>query len=117
MDSDGTKVWKTLTEKNIGRPIAVTLDDNVYTAPNVNTAIPNGQSVITGNFSQDEAKDLVDVLNSGKLPATAKIVQADVVGPSLGAESINAGLSLSSLHLPLSWYILFSTMVWLVFMQ
>lgn len=79
MDSDGTKVWKTLTEKNIGRPIAVTLDDNVYTAPNVNTAIPNGQSVITGNFSQDEAKDLVDVLNSGKLPATAKIVQADVV--------------------------------------
>ncbi|MCT4298803.1 protein translocase subunit SecD [Elizabethkingia anophelis] len=92
MDSDGTKVWKTLTEKNIGRPIAVTLDDNVYTAPNVNTAIPNGQSVITGNFSQDEAKDLVDVLNSGKLPATAKIVQADVVGPSLGAESINAGV-------------------------
>ena len=92
MDSDGTKVWKTLTEKNIGRPIAVTLDDNVYTAPNVNTAIPNGQSVITGNFSQDEAKDLVDVLNSGKLPATAKIVQADVVGPSLGAESISAGV-------------------------
>ncbi|QCX53805.1 protein translocase subunit SecD [Elizabethkingia sp. JS20170427COW] len=92
MDSEGTKIWKTLTEKNVGRPIAVTLDDNVYTAPNVNTVIPNGQSVITGNFSQDEAKDLVDVLNSGKLPATAKIVQADVVGPSLGAESINSGM-------------------------
>ncbi len=92
MDSEGTRVWKTLTEKNIGRPIAVTLDEMVYTAPNVNTVIPNGQSVITGNFSQDEAKDLVDVLNSGKLPATAKIVQAEVVGPSLGAESIQAGI-------------------------
>lgn len=92
MDQQGTKIWKDLTEKNIGKPIAVTLDNMVYTAPTVNTAIPNGQSVITGNFSQQEAKDLVDVLNSGKLPATAKIVQADVVGPSLGAESIHAGL-------------------------
>lgn len=92
MDQAGTRIWKQLTEKNIGKPIAVTLDNRVYTAPNVNSAIPNGRSVITGNFSQQEAKDLVDVLNSGKLPATAKIVQASVVGPSLGAESIHAGM-------------------------
>ncbi|NAW51403.1 protein translocase subunit SecD [Elizabethkingia argentiflava] len=92
MDSEGTKIWKSLTEKNMERPIAVTLDENVYTAPRVNAVIANGSSVITGNFSQQEANDLVDVLNSGKLPATAKIVQADVVGPSLGAESIHAGV-------------------------
>lgn len=80
MDSDGTKVWKTLTEKNIGRPIAVTLDDNVYTAPNVNTAIPNGQSVITGNFSQDEAKDLVDVLNSVSFLLQLKLFRQMLLG-------------------------------------
>ena len=92
MDANGTKEWKTLTEKNVGRPIAITLDNRVYTAPNVNQPIPNGSSQITGNFTQEEAEDLVNVLAAGKLPASAKIVQADVVGPSLGDESIQAGL-------------------------
>ncbi len=92
MDANGTKEWKSLTEKNVGRPIAVTLDNRVYTAPNVNEPIPNGCSHISGNFTEDEAKDLVNVLSAGKLPASAKIVQADVVGPSLGEESIQAGL-------------------------
>jgi len=92
MDANGTKEWKSLTEKNVGRPIAVTLDNRVYTAPNVNEPIPNGSSQISGNFTEDEAKDLVNVLSAGKLPASAKIVQADVVGPSLGEESIQAGL-------------------------
>ncbi len=92
MDSQGARDWKTMTEKNQGKPVAVTLDERVYSAPNVNEPIPNGQTRITGNFSQDEAQDLVNVLAAGKLPAGAKIVQADVVGPSLGKESINAGM-------------------------
>ena len=92
MDTNGTKEWKSLTEKNVGKPIAVTLDNRVYTAPNVNQPIPNGRSQISGNFTEEEATDLVNVLGTGKLPASAKIVQADVVGPSLGEESIQAGL-------------------------
>ncbi|CAA7194517.1 protein translocase subunit SecD [Chryseobacterium potabilaquae] len=92
MDSKGAKEWKTLTEKNVGKPVAVTLDNRVYTAPNVVNAIPNGRTQISGNFSQEEAKELVDVLGAGKLPAGAKVVQATQVGPSLGQESINAGL-------------------------
>ncbi|MDY3318501.1 protein translocase subunit SecD [Riemerella anatipestifer] len=92
MDNEGTKDWKILTEKNVGKPVAVTLDDRVYTAPNVVNAIPNGRTQISGNFTQDEAQDLVNVLNTGKLPASAKIVQADVVGPSLGQASIDAGM-------------------------
>ncbi|MDY3338768.1 protein translocase subunit SecD [Riemerella anatipestifer] len=92
MDSEGTKDWKILTEKNVGKPVAVTLDNRVYTAPNVVNAIPNGRTQISGNFTQDEAQDLVNVLNTGKLPASAKIVQADVVGPSLGQASIDAGM-------------------------
>ncbi|KMQ63079.1 preprotein translocase subunit SecD [Chryseobacterium angstadtii] len=92
MDSKGAKEWKTLTEKNVGKPVAVTLDGRVYTAPNVVNAIPNGRTQISGNFSQEEAKELVDVLGAGKLPAGAKVVQATVVGPSLGQESIDAGL-------------------------
>nr|WP_314496168.1 protein translocase subunit SecD [uncultured Chryseobacterium sp.] len=92
MDSKGAKDWKTLTEKNVGRPVAVTLDNRVYTAPNVVNAIPNGRTQISGNFSQEEAKELVDVLGAGKLPAGAKVVQATQVGPSLGQESIDAGM-------------------------
>lgn len=92
MDSKGAKEWKTLTEKNVGKPVAVTLDSRVYTAPNVVGAIPNGRTQISGNFSQEEAKELVDVLGAGKLPAGAKVVQATQVGPSLGQESINAGM-------------------------
>lgn len=92
MDAQGSRDWRTLTAKNVNKPVAVTLDNVVYTAPNVVNEIPNGRTQISGNFSQQEAQDLVDVLGAGKLPASAKIVQADVVGPSLGAESINAGM-------------------------
>lgn len=92
MDSQGARDWRTMTEKNKGKIVAVTLDNRVYTAPSVNDVIPNGRTQISGNFTQEEAKELVDVLGAGKLPAGAKIVQADVVGPSLGAESINDGI-------------------------
>jgi SecD/SecF fusion protein len=92
MDTEGARSWATLTEKNVGKPLAVTLDNIVYTAPNVNQKITGGRSQISGNFTQEEAKDLTDVLGAGKLPASAKVVQSDVVGPSLGQESINAGL-------------------------
>ncbi|WP_027378482.1 protein translocase subunit SecDF [Chryseobacterium daeguense] len=92
MDSKGAKDWKTLTEKNIQKPVAVTLDNRVYSAPNVQSVIPNGSTRISGNYTQEEAQELVDVLGAGKLPAGAKVVQATVVGPSLGQESIDAGL-------------------------
>lgn len=92
MDANGARDWKIMTEKNVGKPVAVTLDDVVYSAPNVNEAIPNGRTQISGNFSQEEAQDLVNVLGAGKLPAGAKIVQAEVVGPSLGAASVSAGM-------------------------
>ncbi|WP_234110494.1 protein translocase subunit SecD [Chryseobacterium sp. R2A-55] len=92
MDSKGAKDWKTLTGKNVNKPVAVTLDNVVYTAPNVVNEIPNGRTQISGNFSQQEAQDLVDVLGAGKLPASAKVVQMDVVGPSLGKASIDAGM-------------------------
>lgn len=92
MDPKGSQQWKSLTEKNIGKQVAVTLDGRVYTAPTVQGVIPNGRTQISGNFSAEEAKDLVDVLSAGKLPAGAKIVQAEVVGPSLGEASIHAGM-------------------------
>lgn len=92
MDPEGSRQWKVMTTKNVGLPVAVTLDNVVYTAPNVNGPIPNGLTQISGNFSQQEAQDLVDVLGAGKLPASAKVVQAEVVGPSLGQQSIDAGL-------------------------
>lgn len=108
MDSKGSKDWKALTGKNVNKPVAVTLDNVVYTAPNVVNEIPNGRTQISGNFSQQEAQDLVDVLGAGKLPASAKIVQADVVGPSLGQESINAGmLSFAIAFLVIIAYIIF----------
>ncbi|WP_261511502.1 protein translocase subunit SecD [Chryseobacterium paludis] len=108
MDSKGAKEWKTLTEKNVNKPVAVTLDNRVYTAPNVVNAIPNGRTQISGNFSQDEAKELVDVLGAGKLPAGAKVVQATQVGPSLGQESIDAGMiSFAIAFLVIIVYIIF----------
>lgn len=108
MDSDGSRDWKTMTAKNVNKPVAVTLDNRVYTAPNVVGEIPNGRTQISGNFSQEEAQDLVNVLGAGKLPAGAKIVQADVVGPSLGAESIDAGvLSFMIAFLVIIAYIIF----------
>jgi len=92
MDSKGSKDWKAMTAKNVNKSVAVTLDNVVYTAPNVVNEIPNGRTQISGNFSQEEAQDLVNVLDAGKLPASAKVVQAEVVGPSLGAESVSAGM-------------------------
>lgn len=92
MNPEGTRTWAVLTEQNVGKSIAVVLDGMVYSYPNVNGAITGGRSEITGRFSIDEATDLANVLNSGKLPAPATILQEQVVGPSLGQESINAGL-------------------------
>ncbi len=93
MNSEGAKTWARLTGDNVGRQIAIVLDGYVYSAPNVNQAIEGGRSSISGNFTTQEADDLANVLNSGKMPAPAKIVQEDVVGPSLGQESINAGMA------------------------
>ena len=92
MNTDGARRWAQLTKQNIGRSIAIVLDNYVYSAPNVSTEITGGNSIITGNFSPEQSKDLANVLKSGKMPAPAHIVQEDIVGPSLGQESINAGI-------------------------
>lgn len=92
MNAEGASIWARLTKDNIGHQIAIVLDDLVYSYPNVNSAITGGSSEITGNFDVEEATDLANVLNSGKLPAPAKIIQEQVVGPTLGSESIKAGL-------------------------
>ncbi len=92
MNTDGARRWAQLTKQNIGRSIAIVLDGYVYSAPNVNNEITGGNSQITGNFTPEEAKDLANVLESGKMPAPAHIVQEDIVGPSLGQASINAGI-------------------------
>ncbi|MBS1550124.1 MAG: protein translocase subunit SecD [Bacteroidetes bacterium] len=92
MDSKGAREWKLMTEKNLKKSVAVSLDNRVYTAPMVQSVIPDGRTQISGNFTQDEAQDLVNVLGAGRLPAGAKVVQADVVGPSLGEQSIQDGL-------------------------
>lgn len=92
MNSDGAKIWKRLTGQNVGKCIAIVLDDYVYSYPNVNMEIPNGRSSISGNFTVEEAKDLANVLKAGKLPAPARIVEEAVVGPSLGKEAIASGL-------------------------
>ncbi len=91
MNAEGAHSWKLLTKENVGRCIAIILDDNVYSAPRVSGEIPNGRSSITGNFTINEANDLVNVLSVGKLPAPAHIVEETVVGPTLGQEAINAG--------------------------
>ena len=92
MNAEGTQEWARMTGENIGKCIAIVLDGYVYSAPRVNTKIDKGQSSITGDFTIQEAQDLANVLNSGKVPAPAKIIQDTVVGPSLGQESINAGM-------------------------
>ena len=92
MNSAGARDWKRITGENIGKCIAIVLDDLVYSAPVVNTEIAGGRSEITGDFTLDEAKDLANILKSGKLPAPANIVSEAVVGPSLGQESIRNGL-------------------------
>ena len=92
MNAEGTQEWSRMTGEKIGKCIAIVLDGYVYSAPRVNSKIDKGQSQITGDFTIQEAKDLANVLNSGKVPAPAKIIQDTVVGPSLGQESINAGM-------------------------
>lgn len=92
MNAEGANIWARLTKENIGRQVAIVLDGTVYSYPTVQTEITGGSSSITGNFTIEEATDLANVLNSGKLPAPATIVQEQVVGPSLGAASIHAGL-------------------------
>ncbi len=93
MNSEGARIWARLTRDNVGRAIAIVLDDFVYSAPRVNQEITGGRSQITGDFSIAEAQDLANILKSGRLPAPARIISSDIVGPSLGQESINSGLS------------------------
>ncbi|MCK5170410.1 MAG: protein translocase subunit SecD, partial [Bacteroidales bacterium] len=92
MNADGAKTWARLTKNNVGNFIAIVLDDYVYSAPRVNSEITGGRSSISGDFTVNEAKDLANILKSGKLPAPARIIQEEVVGPSLGQEAIDAGL-------------------------
>ena len=92
MNSEGAKQWKRLTAENIGKSVAIVLDDFVYSFPTVQSEISGGRSQITGNFTINEAKDLANILKSGKLPAPARIIEEAIVGPSLGEEAINAGL-------------------------
>ena len=91
MDKIGTNIWSKMTTRNVGKPIAIVLDNFVYSAPNVNDPITTGSSQITGNYTLKEAKDLSEILESGKLPAPAKIVQEQQVGPTLGRETIIGG--------------------------
>ncbi len=91
MTGAGTKIWGRLTTKNVGRPIAIALDDIIYSAPNVEGPIEDGNSEITGSFTVEEAQDLALVLKSGKLDAPAKIVAEQVVGPTLGQEAVSGG--------------------------
>ncbi len=92
MNAEGAKKWKLLTKENIGKSIAIVLDDYVYSFPTVQGEISGGNSSITGNFTINEAKDLANILKAGKLPAPARIVEEAIVGPSLGKEAIRAGL-------------------------
>ena len=93
MNTEGARKWANLTKQNVGRGIAIVLDGYVYSAPRVNGEIPGGRSEITGNFTVEDTQDLANVLKSGKMPAPAKIVQEDIVGPSLGQESIQKGFT------------------------
>ncbi len=92
MNSDGARRWSQITKQNVGRGVAIVLDDAVYSAPRILTQIDGGNSQITGNFTIEDTKDLANTLNSGKMPAPTRIVQEEVVGPSLGAQSIKQGI-------------------------
>tara|TARA_B100000242_G_scaffold139557_1_gene99098 strand:- start:1576 stop:4314 length:2739 start_codon:yes stop_codon:yes gene_type:complete len=92
MNQEGAKLWKRLTAENKGRSVAIVLDGYVYSFPTVQSEISGGRSSITGNFTVNEAKDLANILKSGKLPAPARIIEEAIVGPSLGEEAIDAGL-------------------------
>ncbi len=107
MDATGTRIWSKLTTANVGKPIAIVLDNVVYSAPFVNGPIPNGSSEISGNFTVLEAQDLADILQSGKLPAPAKIVQEQVVGPTLGQDAVSGG----SMSFIISFIVIFVLML------
>ncbi|GAB3660041.1 protein translocase subunit SecDF [Echinicola sediminis] len=93
MNAEGARKWRKMTAENIGRRIAVVLDNYVYTAPNIIGEIPSGQSEITGNFTIEEAKDLANILKSGTLPAPTKIVEEAIIGPTLGKEAQAQGIN------------------------
>lgn len=93
MNTDGARRWAQLTKNNVGRGIAIVLDGYVYSAPRVNGEIGGGRSEISGNFTVEDTQDLANVLSAGKMPAPARIVQEDIVGPSLGQESIQKGFT------------------------
>lgn len=114
MDPTGTRIWARMTERNspqknggVSKPIAIVLDNIVYSAPFVNGPIPNGSSEISGNFSVNEAQDLADILKSGKLPAPAKIVAEQQIGPTLGQDAVNGGL----MSFGISFLVIFALML------
>jgi len=109
MNSKGTKQWAKMTEENTGKFVAVVLDDLVYSAPIVNGPIPNGRTSISGGFTIEEAQDLANALKSGKLPASARIIESSVVGASLGQEAIDSSIKsfLIALLLVLVWMIFY----------
>lgn len=92
MNGEGARKWRTLTARSVGRPVAIIIDNLVYTAPTVQGEIPNGNSSITGNFTVEETKDMSNVLKAGKLPAPTHIVEEAVVGSTLGSEAIRDGV-------------------------
>jgi SecD/SecF fusion protein len=107
MKKFGANIWKKMTEENVGKPIAIVLDNIVFSAPNVINAIPDGTSSISGSYTQQEASDLANILKIGKLPAPAKIVQEQQVGPTLGARAIREG----SLAFMISFVVIFLLML------
>ena len=92
MNTEGTRIWANLTKQNVGRAIAIVLDDLVYSAPRVNGEIPGGSSQISGKFQASDTRDLANTLNSGKMPAPLRVASYQMVGPSLGAQSIQQGI-------------------------
>ncbi|BFG69652.1 protein translocase subunit SecDF [Sediminibacterium sp. KACHI17] len=107
MDKVGSNIWAKMTTRNVGKPIAIVLDNFVYSAPNVNDPITTGNSQISGNYTLKEAQDLSEILESGKLPAPAKIVQEQQVGPTLGSESVKGG----ALSFGISFLVIFVLML------
>ena len=107
MDKLGTSIWAKMTSKNVGKPLAIVLDNIVYSAPNVNDAITTGNSSISGNYTLKTAQDLAEILESGKLPAPAKIVQEQLVGPTLGLASIQGG----AMAFGISFLVIFALML------
>jgi SecD/SecF fusion protein len=107
MTKQGERIWGQMTTDNVGKPIAIVLDNIVYSAPNVINPITSGTSEISGNFTIEEAQDLANILQSGKLPAPAKIVQEQVVGPTLGAEAVKGG----TLAFAISFLVIFALML------